>query len=99
MCYVICERKRDNQIVLSFNMIYWDYKTVILAFCNDCILFTFFSAQHSWLLQQGNETAHNTLRIRQFLTEKNISVLEKNPYSPDLAPRDLFYIRKGQVDN
>ena len=39
----------------------------------------------SWLLHH-----HNALSFRQFLAEKNITVLEQPPYSPDLAPCDFF---------
>ena len=43
-----------------------------------------------WLLQHDNTPAHNVLSIWQFLAGKNIAVLEQPPYSPDLAPCDLF---------
>ena len=48
----------------------------------------------SWLLHHDNAPAHNALSIRQFLAEKNIAVLEKPPYSPDLAPCDFFLFPK-----
>ena len=44
----------------------------------------------SWLLHHDNAPAHNALSIRQFLAEKNITVLEQPPYSPDLAPCGFF---------
>jgi transposase len=34
--------------------------------------------------------AHNALSVKQFLANKNITVLEHPPYSPDLAPCDFF---------
>jgi len=41
-----------------------------------------------WILHKYNAPAHNTLSVEQFLTNKNITVLEHPPYSPDLAPCD-----------
>ena len=38
------------------------------------------------LLHQDNAPAHNAPSIRQFLTERNVTVLDHPPYSPDLAP-------------
>ena len=48
----------------------------------------------SGLLHHDNAPAHNTLSIRQFLAEKNITVLEQPPYSLDLAPCDFFLFPK-----
>ena len=48
----------------------------------------------SWLLHHDNAPAHNALSIRQFLAEKNISVLEQPRYSPDLALCDSFLFPK-----
>ena len=48
----------------------------------------------SWLLHHANAPAHKALSIRQFLAEKNITVLEQPPYSPDLAPCDFFLFPK-----
>ena len=49
----------------------------------------------SWLLRiiyhYDNAPAHNALSIRQFLAEKNITVLEQPPYSPDLARVTFFF--------
>jgi hypothetical protein len=39
----------------------------------------------------GNTPAHNALSVKQFLANKNITVLQHPPYSPDVAPCD-FYI-------
>ena len=54
----------------------------------------------SWLLHHDNASAHNALSIRQFLAEKNITVLEKPPCSHDLAPCDflLFPKLKGIIN-
>ena len=50
----------------------------------------------SWVLHQDNAPAHNALSVKTFLTKHKITVLEHPPYSPDLAPCDIF-ISKDQV--
>ena len=52
----------------------------------------------SRLLHHDRAPAHNALSIRQFLAEKNIAILEKPPYSPDLALCDLFYFPQAHGD-
>jgi len=42
--------------------------------------------RNGWILCQDNVPAHNALSVKQFLTNKNITVLDYPPYSPDLAP-------------
>ena len=49
---------------------------------------------NTWLLHHDNAPAHTALSIRKFLVEKNITVLEQPPYSPDLAPCDFFLFPK-----
>lgn len=49
---------------------------------------------NSWLLHHDNAPAHNALSIRQFLAERNVTVLDQPPYSPDLAPCDFFLFPK-----
>jgi len=39
-----------------------------------------------WILHRNNESTHNALSVKQSLANKNITVLEHPPYSPDLAP-------------
>ena len=36
---------------------------------------------NAWLLHQDNAPAHNALSIRQFLAERNVTVLDHPPYS------------------
>jgi len=38
------------------------------------------------ILHQDNAPAHTALSVKQFLSNKNITVFEHPPYSPDLAP-------------
>ena len=45
--------------------------------------------RNGWILHQDNTPAHNALSVKQFLANKNITVLEHPPYSPDLAPCDF----------
>ena len=45
--------------------------------------------RNEWILHEDNAPAHNALSVKQFLTNKNITVLEHPPYLPDLAPYDF----------
>jgi len=45
-------------------------------------------------LHQDNAPAHNALSVKQFLANKNITVLQHPPYSPDLAPCDFYLFPK-----
>ena len=45
---------------------------------------------NAWLLHQDNTPAHNVLSIHQFLAERNVTMLDHPPYSPDLAPCDFL---------
>ena len=45
-------------------------------------------------LWQDNAPAHNALSIGQFLAERNVTVLDHPPYSPDLVPCDFFLFPK-----
>ena len=50
--------------------------------------------RNGWILHQDNGPAHNALSVKQFLANKNITVLEHPPYSPDLAPYDFYLFPK-----
>ncbi|KAL4132596.1 hypothetical protein QTP88_009720 [Uroleucon formosanum] len=41
-----------------------------------------------------NAPAYSAFSIQRFLTEKNISILQHPPYSPDLAPCNFFLFPK-----
>ena len=43
-----------------------------------------------WLLHHDNAPVHNAQSIQQFLTDRNIAVLEQLPNSSDLVPWDFF---------
>jgi len=49
---------------------------------------------NGWILHQDNAPAHNALSVKQFLANKNITVLEHPPYSPDSAPCDFYLFPK-----
>ena len=49
---------------------------------------------NAWLLHQDNAPAHNAMSICQFLAERNVTVLDHPPYSPDLAPGNFFLFPK-----
>ena len=45
---------------------------------------------NSWILHHDNAPAHSLLLVRDFLAKTNTTVMPQPPYSPDLAPSDLF---------
>ena len=47
-----------------------------------------------WVLQYDNAPAHTAPSIREFLAKKNVPVLPHPPYSPDIAPCDLYLFPK-----
>ena len=49
---------------------------------------------NTWLLHHDNAPAHTALLIRRFLTDNNMTVIPHPPYSPDLAPSDVFLFPK-----
>ena len=50
--------------------------------------------RNGWILHQDNAPAHNASSVKQFLANKNITVLEYPPYSPDLTPCDFCLFPK-----
>jgi len=52
------------------------------------------SWRNGWILHQDNALAHYALSVKQFLANKNITVLEHPPYSPDLAPCNFYLFPK-----
>jgi len=50
--------------------------------------------RNGWFLHQDNAPAHNTLCVKQFLANKNITAIEHPPYSPDLSPCDFYLFQK-----
>ena len=57
-------------------------------------------ANNSWILHHDNAPAHTALSVREFLTTKQITVLEHPAYSPVLDPNDFFSIPedKGNIE-
>jgi len=50
--------------------------------------------RNGWILHQDNAPAHRALSVKQFLANKNITVLEHPHYSPDLALCDSYLFPK-----
>jgi len=48
----------------------------------------------TWLLHHDNAPAHAALLTRRFLNNNNMTVVPHPPYSPDLAPSELFLFPK-----
>ena len=42
------------------------------------------------MLLHDNASAHSAIRVRQFLAQMMVAVLDHPPYTPDLAPADFF---------
>jgi len=51
-------------------------------------------ANNSWILHHDNAPTHTALSVREFLTTKQITVLEHPAYSPDLVPSDFILFPK-----
>jgi len=47
-----------------------------------------------WLLLHDNAPSHNAAIVKTFLANRNVAVLHRPPYSPDLAPADYFLFPK-----
>jgi hypothetical protein len=51
---------------------------------------------NSLILQHDNAPCHTSLLVRQFLSNKNITVCPHPPYSPDLAPCVFWLFPKAE---
>jgi transposase len=49
---------------------------------------------NDWILHYDNAPAHKALSVKKFLAQKSITEMEHPPYSPDLAPNDLWLLLK-----
>jgi transposase len=47
-----------------------------------------------WFLLHDNAPSHNATIVKQFLAQQKVTVLDRPPYSPDLAPADYFLFQK-----
>jgi transposase len=47
-----------------------------------------------WIFHHDNAPAHDALAVREFLAKKSIMKLDHPPYSPDLAPCDIWLLPK-----
>jgi histone-lysine N-methyltransferase SETMAR len=44
----------------------------------------------SWFPLHDNAPAHRSVLVKDIITKNNVATLEQSPYSPDLAPADLY---------
>ncbi len=51
----------------------------------------------SWVLLHDNAPAHAAIRVRQFLAQRSVTVIDHPPYSPDLAPADFFLFPRLKI--
>jgi transposase len=49
---------------------------------------------NNWIFRHKNDSRHKTLSVKQFLAQKSINEMEQPPFSPDLAPNDLWLFPK-----
>jgi len=49
---------------------------------------------NTWFFLQDNAPAHRSDLVKDFLTKKNVTILEQLPYSPDLAPADFYLLSR-----
>ena len=47
-----------------------------------------------WHFYQDNAPVHNSILVSDHLTKMDIKALPHSPYSPDLAPYDIFLFPK-----
>jgi hypothetical protein len=47
-----------------------------------------------WFLLHDKAPSHNVTIVKQFLAQRNVTVFDHPPYSPDLAPADYFLFPK-----
>jgi len=47
-----------------------------------------------WFLLHDNTPSYNATNFKQFLAQREVTVLDHPPYSPDLAPADYYLFRK-----
>ena len=47
-----------------------------------------------WFLLHDSAPSHNATIVKQFLSQRKVTVLEHPLYSPDLAPADYFFSPK-----
>ena len=47
-----------------------------------------------WFLLHDNAPSHNATIVKQLLAQREVTVLDHPPYSPDLAPADYFFPQK-----
>ena len=51
------------------------------------------------IIHHDNAPAHRSFKISQFLAKNNMTVIPHRPYSPDLAPCDIFLFPKLKLSD
>ncbi|CAH2006684.1 unnamed protein product [Acanthoscelides obtectus] len=57
-------------------------------------VYSIVSGDESIILHQDNASSHTAQKIRQYLTEENVELLDHPSYSPDLRPKDFSIFPK-----
>ena len=73
------------------------YKDVLEQLRNDMRRKRHEKWQNGFILHHDNASCHTSLLVRQFLSNKNITVCLHPPYSPDLAPCDFWVFPKLKI--
>jgi histone-lysine N-methyltransferase SETMAR len=71
-------------------------KTMLICFFDhkDIVHFEFLEQGRTVNQHYDNAPPHDALAVREFLAEKSILKLDHSPYSPDLAPCDIWLFSK-----
>jgi histone-lysine N-methyltransferase SETMAR len=51
----------------------------------------------TWMLHHDNTPAQTSLLISEFLTKHEATLVPQPPYSPDLAPADVFFCSEVEI--
>ena len=50
--------------------------------------------ENSWILHDDNASSHKAIIVNEFLSKNSMNIIEKPPYSPDMAPVDFYLFQK-----
>jgi histone-lysine N-methyltransferase SETMAR len=68
------------------------YKQILCRLCNSvCLKCPELWRRKYWLLLHDNAPADHSVLVQEELEKQQITVLPHPPYSPDLAPCDIFF--------
>ena len=52
------------------------------------------AADGDWLFHWDNCPVHNSHRVKEYMDQKGLKVIQHPPYSPDFTPADFFLFPK-----